>query len=416
MANGVRAVIAYRLSQADDALKGVGGLDAELAGELEELERRGLLRRRVPWGGGAPAPRLRAPDGRWLLSLAGNDYLGLASHPEVRAAAAAALEGAAGSGGSPLICGYGEEAAALERELTAWKGAEAALLFPSGYQANVSLLPALAGPGDAVFLDRLCHASLVDGARLSRATLYVYKHADAEHLEALLRRRRGRHRRALVVTDGVFSMDGDLAPLPALAEACERHGVWLVVDDAHGTGVLGPDGSGTAAHQGVKGRIPVQMGTLSKALGAQGGFVAGSRPLVEHLVNRARGYVFSTGLAPSLAAAARAAAAVARREAWRRERVLALAARLRAALRDLGYRVPEGETPIIPVLVGEAAGAVALAAALREQGVYAPAVRPPTVPAGTARLRVSVSAVHSDADLEEAVASFGRARDAAAAR
>ncbi len=385
-------------------------MDAELAAELEALARRGLLRRRVAWEGGAPAPRLRGPDGRWLLSLASNDYLGLASHPEVRAAAAAALERAVGSGGSPLICGYGGEAAALERELAAWKGAEAALLFPSGFQANVSLLPALAGPGDAVFLDRLCHASLVDGARLSRAELYVYRHADPEHLEGLLRRRRSRHRRALVVTDGVFSMDGDLAPLPALAEVGERHGAWLVVDDAHGTGVLGPDGAGTAAHQGVRGRVPAQMGTLSKALGAQGGFVAGSRTLVEHLVNRARGYVFSTGLAPALAAAARAALAVARRESWRRERALALAARLRSTLRGLGYRVPEGETPIIPVLVGDPAAAVALAAALREQGVYAPAVRPPAVPPGTARLRLSVSAAHADGDLEEAVAAFARAR------
>ncbi len=363
----------------------------------------------------SPAARPRVErDGRTLLNLSGNNYLGLADDPRVVAAAKAALDRhGVGAGASRLISGSLPPHADLEADLARFKGEEAALVFPTGYAANLGALAALAGPRDVVCSDALNHASLIDGGRLSGATVRRYRHRDVGHLRELLGASRGDGRR-LVVTDGVFSMDGDLAPLPALAEVAAEHGAILVVDDAHGTAVLGPEGRGTAAALGVEDGVHVHVGTLSKALGGQGGFVAGRRDLVDILVNAARTFVFTTGLAPALAAAAREALAISVTEGDRRERLAANARALRAALRRAGFAVlPEADeepvTPIVPVLVGEAARAVALADRLRGLGVLVPAIRPPTVPKGTSRLRASVMATHTADDVAEAAAAFARA-------
>lgn len=388
------------------------GLDRELAAGLAAARRAGLFRELHPLSTG-PGPWVYR-EGRRCLNLASNNYLGLATHPEVVAAARAALEVyGAGAGASRLVTGDLEIHRQLEEVLASLKGAEAALVFPSGYAANVGVLTALAGRRDHLFCDALNHASLFDGCRLSGARLHVYRHADPGHLETLLREAPAVGRR-FVVTDGVFSMDGDVAPLPALVSLAERYGATLVVDDAHATAVLGPGGAGTAHLFGLGDRVPVQVGTLSKALGAQGGFVAGSRRLVEFLVNRARPFIFSTGLAPASAAAALAALRVAGREPWRRERVVELAARFRRAVaqalgpRD-GVDLRGDGTPIVPVVLGDPARALRVAARLLERGVLAPAIRPPAVPRGTSRIRVSFMASHSDTDLELAVEAFATA-------
>jgi 8-amino-7-oxononanoate synthase len=300
----------------------------------------------------------------------------------------------------------------LESALAEWKGTEASLVFSSGFAAAVGTIPALAGPGDAVACDRLAHASLLDGARLSRARLLVYPHADASALDRVLARQRGRFGRVLIVTDGLFSMDGDVCPLPDLLAVAERRDARVLVDDAHATGVLGAGGGGTLEHFGIarSDRI-VQMGTLSKALGSVGGFIAGPAVLRDWLVNRARTLVFSTGLPASCLAAALSAIGLARRQAWRRARLRELSIRIRMALRSAGLEVPEGETPVIPVLLGDERRAMRWMEALMARGLYVPGVRPPTVPAGEARLRISLMATHTDdhaARLGEAVAALAR--------
>jgi 8-amino-7-oxononanoate synthase len=371
-------------------------LDEAFAADLADLERGGL-RRRLP-----------EPD-VGLLMLGSNDYLGLAGHPAVReAAAAAAREWGAGSGGSRLTSGNLGLHEALEAELADWQGTEAAVLFPSGYQAAVGTIPALVGAGDLILSDALNHACLIDGMRLSRAEVRVYRHADAGHAAELLRDR-GAYRRALVVSDGVFSMDGDLAPLPALADVCRQHDAWLMVDDAHGGGVLGPAGVGAAAHLGVAGRVDIRMGTLSKALGAEGGYVAGSAALADWLRNRARSFVFSTAAAPPVVAAARAGVELARAGEGLRERLAHNGRVLRDALAEHGVAEDPGVTPIIPVLIGDAAAAVAAARRLAAEGVWAPAIRPPTVPPGSSRLRLSVTAAHEEPDLRRAAAAVAAA-------
>jgi 8-amino-7-oxononanoate synthase len=297
----------------------------------------------------------------------------------------------------------------LTEAIAAFEQTEAALLFPTGFAANLGTVAALVGQGDAVYCDRLNHACLIDGARLSGARLRVYPHNDAEALASTLERDRGRFRRSLVATDGVFSMDGDLAPLAELVEVSERFGAMLLVDEAHGTGVFGPDGRGAASACGVAERVPVRVGTLSKALGSVGGFVAGSRRLIDRLLNHARTQIYSTSLPPAAAAAARAALALAADEPWRRDRVHGLAARLRLALTDAGFDVGPSAGPIVPVLLGEPERALALSARLREAGFFVPAIRPPTVPAGTARLRISLTAAHTDGDLDALIDALGSA-------
>lgn len=351
--------------------------------------------------------RLRLSN-RELLSFASNDYLNLAGDPRLaRAAARAARRHGCGATASPLICGHLPPQRALERALARWEETEAALVFSSGFAANLGVVSTLAGRDDALFSDELNHASLIDGCRLSHAAVHVYQHGDVQHLEDLLRRHGGRARRRLVVSDTVFSMDGDLAPLAELAEAAERHDALLVIDEAHATGVLGDHGRGlTELASWPKNFDPdrlIKVGTLSKALGAQGGFVCGSQLLVDWLVNFARPYIFSTALASPTAAAARRAVALVQKEPERRRGLLELAERLRQQLQAAGFAVGRSECQIVPILVGEACAALELSRRLEAQGLLVPGIRPPTVPEGSARLRVSLTSGHSVADVDRLV-------------
>jgi 8-amino-7-oxononanoate synthase len=377
-----------------------------LEADLAALEAAGLRRRLRPLGSASDAEV--TVGGRPVLLLSSNNYLGLATHPALRAAAVAAIERwGCGAGASRLIAGHLDLHAALEARIAAFKGTEAALLFPSGYQANVGAITALVGRGDHVFSDALNHASIVDGCRLSRAAVHVYPHCDVRTLETQLAAA-PRGGRRLVVTDSVFSMDGDRAPLRALAAVAEAYHSWLMVDEAHATGVLGARGAGLAEADGVTARVTLHMGTLGKALGGAGAYVAGPQALVDVLVNRARPFVYTTGLAPASVGAADAALDLVAAEPERRARVLAHAARLRDGCRALGLAVG-GDTHVVPLLVGDNARALALAEALLARGVLAQAIRPPTVPAGTARLRLTPMATHTGPQLERALAAVAEA-------
>jgi len=381
-------------------------LDDELARELEGLERAGLRRRLRPLETGAE-PEV-VVEGRRALLLSSNNYLGLATHPALQAAAREAVgRFGCGTGASRLIAGDTELHARVERQLAGFKGTEAALLFPSGYQANVGAITALVGVGDHVFSDALNHASIIDGCRLSRASVHVYPHRDVRALEAMLAATPAGGRR-LIVTDSVFSMDGDRAPLQALVAAASQYHSFLMLDEAHAAGVLGDRGAGLAEACGVVGDVAVHMGTLGKALGGVGAYVAGSRMLIDLLVNRARSFIYTTGIAPSAVAVAGAALDVVAAEPERRAALARNAERLRSGLRALGFEVG-GDTHILPVMVGDNARATALAEALLERGVLVHAIRPPTVPAGTARLRVTPMATHTTAQLDCALAAFAAA-------
>lgn len=370
---------------------------SELASRLAELEQAGLTRvRRVVEG--AQGPQLRV-DGVPLLAFCSNDYLGLAAHPALAQAAVRALEQyGVGSAASALVCGHMRLHDTLEDRLAGFVGLPRALHFSTGYMANLGVLPALAGPGDVIFSDQLNHASLIDAARLSRAEVVIYPHGDAAALEQLMQQRGGRTN--LVVTDSVFSMDGDLAPVPQLLTLCERHDAWLVIDDAHGFGVLGARGAGCLSHWSVNSERIVYIGTLGKAAGVFGAFVAGEADVIEWILQRARTYVFTTATPPALAAALLAALELIAEEPWRRQQLSFLIERLREALGGLPWRLLPSPTPIQSLLVGENVDAVSLMQALRSDGIWVPAIRPPTVPAGTARLRISLSAAHSDQDVD----------------
>lgn len=368
--------------------------------ELARLEAAGLRRtlRRVEARHGAEV----LVDGRPAVDFSSNDYLGLSGDPRVAEAAARALrDGGTGAGAARLISGNHPLHEELERELAAWKRAPAALLFASGYAANTGAIPALVARGDAVYSDTLNHASLIDGCRLSRATARVFPHLDLGALDAMLTRDAGLFRRRMIVVDAVFSMDGDLFPLDALARLARRHGAWTYVDDAHGGGVLGEEGRGSAEAWGVAGEIDVRMGTLGKALGTSGAFVVGPVALRELLLNRARSFVFTTATPPALAAAALEALRIARAEPWRRDRLRANARRLRDGLAARGRPTPgAADGHIVPLLLGGEDATMRAAAALRERGFLAGAVRPPTVPAGTSRLRITLSAAHTEAQVD----------------
>lgn len=376
---------------------------------LADLEDRDLLRV-LTYCQGPPEPEV-AIDGVPHLLLASNNYLGLANDPAVVAGAREALERyGAGAGASRLVTGSLDLHRRLERRIAALKSCEDALVFPTGFQANVGTIPALVGRGDVIFSDELNHASLIDGCRLSGAEVVRYSHADAEALEAAVRARAGAGGRRLVVTDTVFSMDGDLAPLPAIVEIAERHGCMVMVDEAHATGVLGPTGAGALEHFGLEGRVPVVMGTLSKALGAQGGYVAGDRDLCDYLRTRDRGFVFTTALAPAAAGAAMAALDAVRDQPERRARLHGLVRRLVGGARALGYTVLPTDSAVVGVLIGAAADALAVGASLREARVWAPAIRPPSVPVGTARMRLTVMATHEDRHIDWALDALAGAR------
>jgi 8-amino-7-oxononanoate synthase len=351
-------------------------------------------------------------DGRELVSFASNDYLGLAGSAELREAVRLAMEAIGpGAGASPLVSGRSPWQARAEEQLAALEGADAALLFPSGYAANLGTLAALLRPEDLVLCDRLNHACLVDGCRLSGAKLRVYRSDELETVRRELSRR-SVGQRAWLVTDGVFSMDGELAPLAALCDLAEEFGARVIVDEAHGTGVFGATGRGVCEELGVEARVAVRIGTLSKALGAQGGFVAGPGVLVDYLVNTARTQMFSTALSPLLCAAASAAVGLVRSQPERRARVRELARTLRSGLRERGL-APLGreDCPIVPVLAAGPGEVVTWSGRLLEAGFLVPAIRPPTVPRGGSRLRISLSAGHEErqvAVLVEAVAETGR--------
>jgi 8-amino-7-oxononanoate synthase len=338
--------------------------------------------------------------------LGSNNYLGLSTHPKVIAAAVEATRTfGTGASGSRLISGNSELYTTLETNLAKLKGTEAVIVFSSGYAANTSIIPILADEGDLVLSDALNHASIIDGCRLSRATKKVYRHCDMEHLRLLLSESTA-FRRRLIVTDGVFSMDGDIAPLPDICNLAAEHDVMVLVDDAHGFGVLGKDGSGTVAHFGLQGKGIIQMGTLSKAVGALGGYIAGNRVLIELLINRARGFIFTTGLPPATLAAANAALDIMCSSPELRQCLFSHAKHLKTALVDLGYTLLPSETQILPVVFGSPQRATSAAEALLTAGIFAPAIRPPAVPAGTSRLRLTVMATHTEAEIEQVITGF----------
>lgn len=378
-----------------------------LSKELKELESKGLYRRLRTMGG--PQAARTVVEGKEVLLLSSNNYLGLTEHPAVKEAAAQAVKRwGAGSGGSRLTTGNYQLHEQLEEEIARFKGTEAAVVFGSGYTANLGALQALAGRGDVIISDELNHASIIDGCRLSRAEVKVYRHRDLKRLEEVLEQARGCRRR-LIVTDGVFSMDGDLAPLPEIVRLAERYGALVMVDDAHATGVYGRRGAGSAEHFGLEGRVQVQMGTLSKALGSFGAYIAGTAELVDYLRNRARSFIFSTAPPPAATGAALAALQVLEREPEIRKQLWENAGYLRRGLLEAGYRVPAEDSPIIPVLIGDEEKTMGLAEALLEEGVFAPGIRPPTVPEGSSRIRVTVMAIHTRDDLSGALSAFERA-------
>jgi 8-amino-7-oxononanoate synthase len=378
----------------------------DVAARLDELRDRGLFRRLRLIDG--PQGSHVTLDGRPVLLLCSNNYLGLADHPRVRSAAAsAAMRWGAGSGASRLISGNMQPHRALEERLATFKGYESALLFGSGYLANTGTIAALAGQGEVVFSDELNHASIIDGCRLSRAETFVYRHGDVEHLAWGLRE--AGERAALIVSDGVFSMDGDVAPLEQLAELAQRHRCRLMIDEAHATGALGPGGRGSVAAAGLSEEVDLVMGTLGKALGAYGAYVCASGELTEYLLNTARSFVFSTAPPPPVAAAGMAALELLESHPHRVERLAENAATLRTALAAEGLAVGDSKTQIVPVMVGDASLTMELSERVLERGVFAQGIRPPTVPEGSSRLRLTVMSTHRAGELERAAKLVGGA-------
>jgi 8-amino-7-oxononanoate synthase len=371
----------------------------DIADRLDELRERGLYRR-LRLISGPQGPRVLL-DGRPVLLLCSNNYLGLADHPRVREAAAeAALRWGVGSGASRLISGNMKLHRRLEDRLAAFEGYEAALLFGSGYLANNGAIAALARNGEVVFSDELNHASIIDGCRLSRAETFIYNHSDLDHLEWGLRQANGRG--SLIVTDGVFSMDGDLAPIEELMRLARRHDCRLMVDEAHATGAVGPGGRGSVAAARLAGEVDVLMGTLGKALGGYGAYVCASREIVDYLVNTARPFIFSTAPSPPAVAAALVALELLESHPHRVERLRDNAGALRETLVEEGLSVGPTETQIVPVIVGDADAAMQLSELALERGVFAQGIRPPTVPEGSSRLRLTVMATHRAPELARA--------------
>ena len=370
---------------------------------LAEIAQQSLTRRRTTIDGFVERGNrlVTAVNGRTLVDFSSNDYLGLAHHPAVAAAmSACALRFGAGSAASHLITGHGIEHEALEEELAAFTGRERALLFSTGYMANLGVIGTLAERGESVLEDRLNHASLIDGALLAGARLKRYRHADADDVDRMLEE--SPSEATVVATDGVFSMDGDVAPLSRLAKTAAAHQAWLVVDDAHGLGVLGKNGRGSTDELSAD-EVPVLVGTLGKAFGSFGAFVAGSRELIELLIQKARPYIYTTALPQPVAAATRKALELAQREAWRRERVLALTERFRQAARSEGLQLLESNTPVQPLVLGSSDAVLGAQQELLQAGFRVVAIRAPTVPRGSERLRITLSAAHTEEQVDALV-------------
>ncbi len=348
-------------------------------------------------------------DGNPVLSFCSNDYLGLANHPDViTALQQSAAKLGVGSGASHLVCGHNQAHHALEEELAAFVQCERVLLFSTGYMANLGVISALLGRGDHVYEDRLNHASLLDAARLSMARRLRYAHCDTRALDSRLSEHTQGTR--LIVTDGVFSMDGDIAPLPKIASLARQHSAWLMVDDAHGFGVLGKNGTGSLEHFGLNSNdAPILMGTLGKALGSFGAFVAGSEALIETLIQHARTYVYTTALPPALVQATRTSLKLVTKEAWRRNKLNHLIQLFRDGAQQLGITLTASETPIQPIIIGESEAALQISESLLASGIYVSAIRPPTVARGTARLRITLSANHNEHHIEKLLHALGKA-------
>jgi len=379
------------------------GFQTQIREALSELEAAGLLRQPLQISG-PQGPEIEI-DGRPVLCFCSNNYLGLANHPALVAASQAAAHGeGVGAAASRLITGTMDAHRDAEVAYADFVGAPAAALFSTGYAANLGTVQALAGPGDVLFSDALNHASLIDGCRLSRAKVYVYSHRDTDHLESLLRQHRSRSGRALILTDSLFSMDGVAAPLRNLAALAQAFDAGLLVDEAHALGVFGPSGRGLAAAQGVE--PDVLVGTLGKSFGVAGAFVAASEEVVSLIRNRARSFVYSTAPPPLVARAAIAALELVRSADEARETLLSNAGKLRSELRLLGFEVPDGDSQILPVLIGENDRTMQLSAKLLARGVFVQGIRPPTVPEGTARLRLTPMATHRPEHIERAIDAF----------
>jgi len=376
----------------------------DIYAELEALRSAGLYRelRRVE---NQQGPILLI-GGREVINFSSNNYLGIANHPALAQAAKQAIDRyGCGSGASRLISGNMTLHEELESRLAQFKGTEAALVFNSGFQANTGILATLAGEADVILSDQLNHASIIDGCRLSRAQTLVYAHDDLDQLEANLKNSRHARRR-LIVTESIFSMDGDEAPLTDIVELAERHDAIVMVDEAHATGVFGVTGAGVVSKHGLGDRVFVQMGTLGKALGAFGAYVAGSRPLRELLINRCRSFIFTTALPPAIMAMAIAAIGLIEREPERRERLWENCRFLSDGLKRLGFGLNDCQSPIVPLIVGDAESCMELSQRLLEHGVFVQGIRPPTVPPGTSRLRITVMATHERRHIEKALEAF----------
>ena len=384
----------------------MAGFEARLAARIDERHREGLLRRRLTLE--SPQGPLVVVAGREYLNFCSNDYLGLAAHPRViERLQSAAWDYGVGSGASHLVCGHTKAHHELEDALADLTGRPRALLFSSGYMANTGVLTTLLERGDHVFEDRLNHASLLDGGMFSGARFRRFAHNDCGALETLLERSSGDQ---LVAVDGVFSMDGDSAPLQELASVAAKHSAWLMVDDAHGFGVFGENGAGSVAAAGLSvDDAPVLMATLGKALGTAGAFVAGSELLVEGLIQQSRNYIYTTALPPAVAAATLESIALLREEGWRREHLAALVQRFRKGASQLDLPLAESASAIQPLIVGEADTALRLSAALNTRGLLIGAIRPPTVPAGTSRLRITLTAAHSEAQVDHLLEQLSEA-------
>jgi len=377
--------------------------------ELSQFEKKHLLRK-LATVGSAQGPRVTV-DGKGVLLMCSNNYLGLAEHPALREAACAAMERYGfGSGASRLVSGASDLHAELERKIAQFKETEAAILFNSGYAANTGIIPVVASAGDAILSDSLNHASIIDGCKLSKAAVHVYRHKDTDHAESLFKKSRNARRR-LIVTDGIFSMDGDIAPLPELVSLAEKYDAVIMVDDAHATGVLGGRGRGTVEHFGLEGRVHIQMGTLGKALGSFGAYAAGKRDVIDYLVNTSRSFIYSTSLPPAVCAASIAALDIVRSDTGLRSRLWNNRDRFVKGLESLGIDIGGSETPIVPVLIGDSGKTLKAAERIYELGIYATGIRPPTVAEGRARIRMTLMATHTEKDIDQAIEIFGRLKD-----
>ncbi|BAU28554.1 8-amino-7-oxononanoate synthase [Aneurinibacillus soli] len=373
--------------------------EAALRETLDKTEAKGLLR------------TLRVvEEDKNIRVFSTNNYLGLATDEKMKEAAAQAIQlYGTGSGGSRLTTGNFTLHEQLEKRIASFKRKEDAIVFSSGYLANLGIISALMREGDAIFSDALNHASIIDGCRMSKAQTFIYQHANMQDLEEKLQRA-VHSKKKLIVTDGIFSMDGTIAPLPEIVELAERYGAWVMVDDAHATGVLGKTGAGTAEHFGLSDRVQLTMGTLSKAIGAEGGYVAAAASVTNYLRNYARSFIFQTSLSPGVVAAAMKGIELIQSEPERRQTLQENATYMRSGLQQCGFTLIEGNTPIIAVIIGDAKQAVHFSRLLEEEGIFAPAIRPPTVAEGSSRIRVTVMATHTISEIKKALASFEKIR------